>query len=266
MNALNATGPQAILSLQSLSMRYGSGPDAVQAVGDVTLDVREGEFLTIVGPSGCGKSTVLQMIAGLMQGTAGQVVMRGQPVQAPPEGLVYLFQQYSRSLFPWMNVRDNVLFGVGGKQAADRRQARQACEEYLSLVGLEGMGDRYPWQLSGGMQQRVAIARALAASPQVLLLDEPFSAVDALTRAVLHDLVLDVWHKRGLTVVLVTHDVDEAVYLSDRIVLLGPRPSRVAQVYENPLPRPRDPVATRACPEFAALRGELLAHLLGRRP
>ncbi len=266
MNAVNTSASQTILSLQSLSMRYGNGQDAVQAVGDVTLDVREGEFLTIVGPSGCGKSTVLQMIAGLMQGTSGQVTLRGRPVQAPPEGLVYLFQQYSRSLFPWMNVRDNVMFGMGGQPGVDRRQAMQSCEEYLTLVGLEGMGDRFPWQLSGGMQQRVAIARALAASPQVLLLDEPFSAVDALTRAVLHDLVLDVWQKRGLTVVLVTHDVDEAVYLSDRIALLGPRPSRVAHVYDNPLPRPRDPVATRACPEFSRLRGELLAHLLGRQP
>lgn len=261
MSVVNMPAQSDILSLQSLSMRYGKGADAIQAVGEVTLGVREGEFLTIVGPSGCGKSTVLQMIAGLMQGTSGQVTMHGRPVVAPPEGLVYLFQQYSRSLLPWMNVRDNVLFGLGGRQTADRRQA---CDEYLSLVGLEGMGERYPWQLSGGMQQRVAIARALAAEPQVLLLDEPFSAVDALTRAVLHDLVLDVWHKRGLTVVLVTHDVDEAVYLSDRIVLLGPRPSKVAKVYDNPLPRPRDPVGTRACPQFAGLRGELLAHLLGR--
>jgi NitT/TauT family transport system ATP-binding protein len=259
-----ASGSQTILSLQSVSMRYGNGPDAVQAVGGVTLDVRAGEFLTIVGPSGCGKSTVLQIAAGLLRGTGGQALMRGQPVVEPPEGLVYLFQQYSRSLFPWMKVRDNVLFGFAQRAGADRRQAREACEEYLSLVGLEGLGERYPWQLSGGMQQRVAIARALAAAPQVLLLDEPFSAVDALTRAALHDLVLDVQHKRGLTVVLVTHDVDEAVYLSSRIVLLGPRPSTVAHVYDNPLPRPRDPVQTRAQPEFSALRGELLARLLGR--
>ena len=255
---------QPILSLQSLGMRDETNGTSFEAVADVSLDLNEGEFLTIIGPSGCGKSTVLQIVAGLVQGSAGRVMFQGQEVFEPPEGLVYLFQQYSRSLFPWMTVQENVHFGFAHHAGINAETARKRCNEYLSMVGLEGMGERYPWQLSGGMQQRVAIARALASSPRVLLLDEPFSAVDALTRLELHDLLLRIWQSSGLTIVLVTHDVEEAVYLSDRVVMLSPRPSRIAHVYENPLPRPRDPVATRTLPEFTELRARLLAELLGR--
>jgi NitT/TauT family transport system ATP-binding protein len=190
------------------------------------------------------------------------VRIAGRAITAPPPEAVYVFQQYTRSLLPWRNVRDNVAFAT--EHRIGKRKARATAEETLAQVGLAGFGDHFPWQLSGGMQQRVAIARALASEPAMLLLDEPFSAVDALTRLDLHALFLDIWTRRKLTVMLVTHDVEEAIYLADRIALLTHRPSSISDIFEVGLPRPRDPITTRALPRFLELRQTLLQKLLAR--
>ncbi|MFO1327780.1 MAG: ABC transporter ATP-binding protein [Rubrivivax sp.] len=254
--------PRPYLRLDAVGKTFGDARQETRALERIDLDVREGEFLAIVGPSGCGKSTLLQIAAGLTPPSRGQVSFDGQDVAAPPPGIVYLFQQYAKSLFPWRTVLDNVAFAV--EPRLGRAAAREHSRRYLRLVGLGDVEDRFPSQLSGGMQQRVTIARALAAEPRVLLMDEPFSSVDALTRIELHALVLELWAQHRFTAVLVTHDVDEAVFLADRIVVLSTRPSTVVKVLDNGLPRPRDRLSTPELPRYLALRHELLAQLLGR--
>ncbi len=253
------------LELSAVTKTFGSGPDATQAIGGADLSVIEGEFLAIVGPSGCGKSTLLQIAAGLAQPSSGQVVFQERPVLSPPEGIVYLFQQYGKSLFAWRTVLDNVAFAVEHRPGMGRDKARKHSMRYLEMVGLSEFAQKYPWQLSGGMQQRVTIARALAAEPRVLLMDEPFSSVDALTRLELHAIILELWSAHRFTAVLVTHDVDEAVFLSDRVAVLSARPSRIVEVIHTELPRPRDNLATRELPRFIQLRHDLLSTLLGRK-
>ncbi len=265
--ARTAAGPAAVphsalLSLDGLGKTFAAAGAEVEAIRRVDLSVAAGEFVSIVGPSGCGKSTLLQIVAGLLAPSAGEVRLDGRPISEPPEGMVYLFQQYSRSLFPWLTVEENVAFGFRHARDSSRRAAASRCARYLGMVGLADFGARYPWQLSGGMQQRVAIARALAAQPRVLLMDEPFSSVDALTRLELQGLILDLWARGKLTVLLVTHDVEEAVYLSGRIALLSKRPGRLVEVFPNPLPHPRRPVESREDARFLALRHELLSRLL----
>jgi NitT/TauT family transport system ATP-binding protein len=233
-----------MLHVEHLKKSYGT----VEAIGDVSFDVRAGEFVCVVGPSGCGKTTLLKCISGLLEPTAGTVRVDGN--------LALVFQEYSRSLFPWMTVRQNVAFPLRRKKM-DKHEARGLVEQSLASVGLEHAIDRYPWQLSGGMQQRVAIARALAFKPQILLMDEPFASVDAQTRADLEDLVLDVRRNYDVTIVFVTHDIDESVYLSDRIVVLGPSPTSVQEVLDVPLGQPRDQVQTKERPEFAQLRAHV---------
>jgi NitT/TauT family transport system ATP-binding protein len=253
------------LSVREVNKVYQSHHGAATtALQSISLDVRQGEFLAILGPSGCGKSTLLQIIAGLIDRSAGEVVLDGKPVKAPPPEMVYLFQQYSKSLLPWRTVEQNVALVFEGRGLA-KREISARCGEYLDMVGLDGFNRHYPWQLSGGMQQRVAIARALAAQPRVLLLDEPFSAVDALTRLELQSLVLDLWQRQGLTILLITHDVDEAVFLADRIAVLSSRPSTVDMIVDTELPRPRDAMATRELPRFLQLRHQLVTHLLRRQ-
>ncbi len=183
-------GRNAYLRVDNVAKRFGGGarPEVV-ALREIRLDVAEGEFLAIVGPSGCGKSTLLQILAGLVPASEGAVTVGGRRVSGPPDQMVYLFQQYAKSLFPWRTVLDNVAFAVEHR----RKGVREFVRPFLEKVGLADFADRYPWELSGGMQQRVAIARALAAEPRVLLLDEPFSSVDALTRLDLHTLLLDLW-------------------------------------------------------------------------
>jgi NitT/TauT family transport system ATP-binding protein len=188
--------------------------------------------------------------------------MGGRAVTAPPPDMVYLFQQYTKSLFPWRRVKDNVAFPLEHRPGIGRREIAARCRRYLAMVGLEGFEDHYPWQLSGGMQQRVAIARALAAEPRVLLMDEPFSAVDALTRLELQTLVLDIWQRQKLTVLLVTHDVDEAVFMADRVAVLTRRPSTIATVVDTGLPRPRHAIQSRELPRFLSLRHMLIDMLL----
>ena len=247
-----------LLRLHSVRKTFG---DTV-ALQDVSLSVRENEFLAMVGPSGCGKSTLLQIVAGLLAPSQGEVMLNDRAVRAPPESVVYLFQQYTKSLFPWRTALENVCFAV--EHRMPREQAREHSRPYLAMVGLADVASQYPWQLSGGMQQRVAIARALAAQPKVLLMDEPFSSVDALTRIDLHTLILDLWEKQRFTAVLVTHDVDEAVFLADRIAVLSGRPTVVERSFDTELPRPRDGITTRELPRFLQLRHEILAHLLHR--
>jgi len=221
---------------------------------DINVDVRSGEFVSIVGRSGCGKSTLLRVVAGLLKPTAGTVRVAGHEVVGEvPRGVALVFQDFARSLFPWMSVRANVELplSVLRYQAGERRRR---AEESLEAVGLLETADRYPWQLSGGMQQRVAIARALACEPQLLLMDEPFASVDALSRAGLEDLLLAIHARYRTTVLFVTHDIDESVYLSDRVVVLCPRPAQVVADLPVHVPRPRDQVRTRQDAEFVASR------------
>jgi NitT/TauT family transport system ATP-binding protein len=253
-----------LLRLEGVGKIYGAAGVSTAALSGVDLDIRRGEFMTVIGPSGCGKSTLLQITAGLVPPSAGRVVLDGRPVNGPPPEMVYVFQQYTKSLFPWRNVRDNVAFALECN-AVRRTERLERASAYLAMVNLAEFADHYPWQLSGGMQQRVAIARALAATPRVLLMDEPFSAVDALTRLDLQTLVLNIWQKSGdLTILFVTHDVEEAVYLSDRIAVLTRRPASVSRIVAPGLPRPRHPVDTRENPVFLRHRHDLLNTLLDR--
>jgi len=255
--------PMKLLELRNVHKAYGTlAPGEFATLDNVTLTVEEHEFVSIIGPSGCGKSTLLQILAGLMPPTSGDVQLGGVAYSEPPPGVICLFQQYAKSLFPWLTVEANVAFVMETMPGMSRAAARQESLRYLDMVGLAGAAKKYPWQLSGGMQQRVAIARALAARPRVLLLDEPFSAVDALTRFDLQSLILKLWHEQNLTIILVTHDVDEAVFLSDRIALLSGKPTRVAELVETGLARPRNQITTREQPRFLELRHHLMEHLL----
>ncbi len=268
VTALHQVSPApqgARLSIDKIGKVFtGPSGGSVKAIDGVTLNVEPGEFLAIVGPSGCGKSTLLQVIAGLMSPSSGAVRLGAQDVTGEPAHMVYLFQQYGKSLLPWMSVAENVMFSFRHRIVMTRSAARARCDEYLAMVGLLDFADHYPWQLSGGMQQRVAIARALAAEPKVLLMDEPFSSVDALTRLDLHALILDLWTAKRFTAVLVTHDVDEAIFLADRVAVLTHRPASISEVIDTNLPRPRLSIETRESPNFLALRHRLLAHLLAR--
>jgi NitT/TauT family transport system ATP-binding protein len=253
-----------VVRVASLGKRYvGDGPPALC---DVTFDVHEGEFLTVVGPSGCGKTTLLRMLSGLIRPSEGSVLLDGRPVLVPPADVALVFQDYNRSLFPWLTVIRNVMFPLRRTRVSRGARVAQA-EAVLHDLGLRGVANKYPWQLSGGMAQRVAIARALVSHPRLLLLDEPFASVDALTREELQDVVLRVHgelEERRMTVVHVTHDVDEAVYLGDRVLILSSAPGRVLGSIEVDVARPREQTASRSSPRFLAVRNEI--HELIRRP
>src|SRR5438552_10174800 len=213
-----------MLETKGIAKIYGTGPKATHALEDVSFVVGDGEFVCVVGPSGCGKTTLLKCVAGLLRPTRGEVLLRGKRVLEPPEELALVFQEYSRSLMPWSTVRNNVLLPLRHKKlsGSDRKEL---AEEALESVGLTRFIDHYPWQLSGGMQQRVAIARALAYQPSILLMDEPFASVDAQTRGDLEDLVLAVQEQFGVTILFVTHDIDESIYLADRVIVLTHSPT-----------------------------------------
>ena len=251
----------AVLRVRDLHKRYAAAGGATVALNGVDLAIDAGSFVSIIGPSGCGKSTLLQIMAGLVTATSGDVFFGEARVEAPPRDVVYVFQQYTRSLFPWKTVERNVAFGPESKGTLSRDEIAARTREMIGLVKLDGFEHHYPWQLSGGMQQRVAIARALACRPAVLLMDEPFSAVDALTRAGLQELLRALWRDLGITVVFVTHDVDEGVYLSDRVVALTRAPGTIAIDVPIELPAPRDQIATRALPAYLDYRARLLAQL-----
>jgi NitT/TauT family transport system ATP-binding protein len=241
-----------VLEVTDLTRTYGSH----QAIENVSLRVGDGELVTIVGPSGCGKSTLLRCVAGLLRPTTGQVVLDGTAVTRVPDRLAVVFQDYGRSLYPWMSVADNVALPL---RRTERHRAvrREAALSALQSVGLTDIAGKYPWQLSGGMQQRAAIARALAFDPVLLLMDEPFGSVDAQTREDLEDLVLRVRAERTITILLVTHDIDESVYVGDRVIVLTPGPGRVRADVMVDLPSPREQIATKELREFAHLRAEV---------
>jgi len=246
-----------LLEVEALSKSYRQiGGESTLAIGEISFQVEKGEFVSLVGPSGCGKTTLLMCIAGLIPASSGMVKVNGAGISGPPKNLVLVFQEYNRSLFAWRSVLGNVLFGleVRGKLSSE---AEDRARHLIGLVGLEGFERHYPWELSGGMQQRVAIARALAYGPEVLLMDEPFGSVDALTRLELEDTLLKLWQELKTTILFVTHDIEEAIYLSDRICLLSRRPSRVVRGIEIRLERPRNQLATRADRRFVELRNDI---------
>jgi NitT/TauT family transport system ATP-binding protein len=281
-----------VLEVSQLTYAHGTHV----AIEDVSFAVPDGQLVAIVGPSGSGKSTLLRCIAGLLRTTGGQVVLNGLPVTRVPDGLAVVFQDYSRSLYPWLSVRDNVALPllspgvavsrgrarrenrpshraregvaaprVSGRQLSlgwaspriPRKQRRQRAMDALAVVGLADAAGKYPWQLSGGMQQRAAIARALACDPVLLLMDEPFGSVDAQTREDLQDLILRVRAERNITILLVTHDIDESVYVGDRVLVLTHGPGRVRADLRVDLPAPRDQITTKETREFAHLRAEV---------
>ena len=254
----------AIIELRAVNKVYSARGRDLTVFEGLSCRIAPGGFVSVIGPSGCGKSTLLKIISGLEPATAGEVLFEGRAVAGPPKGMIYVFQQYTKSIFPWRTVRGNVEFGLTARRRVPRAEARERCDEYINLVGLDRYADYYPYQLSGGMQQRVCIARALIGEPAVLLMDEPFSAVDAMTRALLQDLVLKIWDKLAITILFVTHDVDEAVLLSSRILSLGPAGAGIAQDVAIDLPRPRDQIATRAEPRFTALRQQLFASIFAQ--
>jgi NitT/TauT family transport system ATP-binding protein len=222
--------------------------------------VQAGEFVCVVGPSGAGKTTLLRLLGGLISPTSGTVSVAGKQVSGPPDGLAIVFQEYGRSLFPWQRVAANVELPLKAK-GLPKAERRRLVAESLAAVGLADSANAYPWQLSGGMQQRVAIARAIAFQPRVLLMDEPFAAVDAQTRADLEDLVRSVWRRFGMTLVFVTHDIDESVYLGERVVILSSSPTVVLEDLAVDLPADRDQLQTRSDPRFVELRGHVYAQV-----
>jgi NitT/TauT family transport system ATP-binding protein len=242
-----------LLEIKNLTHVYADG---FKALEDINLRVDAGELVSIVGPSGCGKSTLMRCIAGLQRPTGGEIVMDGNRLEGVPDKLAFVFQDYSRSLYPWLTVRDNVglpLRRHGLGRSARRGQALRALES----VGLVDAAQKYPWQLSGGMQQRVAIARALAYKPKLMLMDEPFGSVDAQTREDLEDLLLRVRGHGDMTILLVTHDIDESVYVGDRVVVLTRSPGHVREDLPVDLPAERDQIRTRELPAFVHLRAEV---------
>jgi NitT/TauT family transport system ATP-binding protein len=244
---------QAMLSVRGLKKVYQTDGGDVEAVRNLTFDLRPGELACLVGPSGSGKTTLLKCIAGLMAPTAGEVLLDGKRVSGPPKKMAVVFQEYGRSLFPWMRVRENVELPLKN-QGVPKAERDKLVDDALEAVGLSHVPRSYPWQLSGGMQQRVAIARAIAYQPEVLLMDEPFAAVDAQTRADLEDLIRVVWKKLGVTVLFVTHDIDESVYLGERVIILSSSPTVVQEDIVIDLPAERDQLNTRALPRFTELR------------
>lgn len=245
------------LSVQQVRKVYGVGTsNEVEAVRSLTFDLHAGEFACLVGPSGSGKTTLLKCIAGLMEPTSGEVVLDGRRVSGPAEGMAVVFQEYSRSLFPWLSVQDNVelpLKTSGVPKAERKLRVREA----LDAVTLSHASKSYPWQLSGGMQQRVAIARAVASNPSVLLMDEPFAAVDAQTRGELEDLVRDVWKRLDMTILFVTHDIDESVYLAERVLVLSSSPTIIQADIDINLPEVRSQADTRSLTRFGELRHQI---------
>src|SRR5262249_435108 len=232
------------LSVDRLEKRFSSHGRA--AFRDVTFAVEQGAFVALIGPSGCGKSTLLHIMAGLSEPSAGTVSLEGQPIHRPRPDMMFVFQQYTKSIFPWKTVLENVMLGVKYQTSAPRKTLEQLCLEHLDMVGLGRYPDYYPYQLSGGMQQRVAIARALARRPKILLMDEPFSALDAMMRVELQDLLLELWRSLGLTILFVTHDLDEALYLGQRVLMLTASTGTIAEDVAVPLAYPRRQIETRS--------------------
>ena len=242
-----------ILSVKSLKKSFGTNGSEHVVFDNVSLDVHRREFVTVIGPSGCGKSTFIRIAAGLDDATAGEMLLDGNPIGGPGPDRGMVFQGYT--LFPWLTVKRNVMFGLemrGKSRDESDREARQ----WLEMVGLGKFAESYPHELSGGMKQRVAIARALANEPRILIMDEPFGALDAQTRCQMQAYLLQIWKKVDVTILFITHDLDEAIYLSDRILVLGVNPGGVREFIENPVPRPRVPSQFISA-EFLAVKARL---------
>jgi NitT/TauT family transport system ATP-binding protein len=242
-----------ILDVKHLGKVFDTAKGAVTALEDINLQVHRREFVTVIGPSGCGKSTLIRTLAGLESATSGEVLLEGAAVSGPGPDRGMVFQGYT--LFPWLTVKKNVMFGLRN-QGVSAAEAESEALEWINLVGLEKFGEVYPDQLSGGMKQRVAIARALAAKPRILLMDEPFGALDAQTRSKMQAYLLEIWKHIDITILFITHDLDEAIYLADRILVLDAHPGRVSEVIEVPVSRPRIPEQLLQ-PEFLAARQRL---------
>lgn len=242
-----------VLSVKNLRKDFGTNGTRHTVFDDVSLDIHRREFVTIIGPSGCGKSTFIRIAAGLDEATGGEMLLDGKPITGPSPDRGMVFQGYT--LFPWRTVKENVMFGLE-MRGKDKTTADAEARQWLEMVGLARVGNSYPHELSGGMKQRVAIARALANEPRILIMDEPFGALDALTRCKMQSYLLQIWKKVNVTILFITHDLDEAVYLSDRILVLGVNPGGVREIIENPVPRPRS-VEQLLSPEFLAVKRRL---------
>ena len=248
---MTSTDPK--ISVRNVSKTYTLGGKDFFALGDVSLDIGDNEFVTVVGPSGCGKSTLMNILAGLDEPTGGDATVDGRTVTGPGPDRVVIFQQYA--LFPWLTVRQNVEFGLHTARVP-KKQARARAQHFIDMVGLKEFADSLPKTLSGGMKQRCAIARAYAVDPSILLMDEPFGAVDALTRVKLQEQLLETWSQERRTVMFITHDVDEAVFLANRVIVMAARPGRIFDTVEVDLPYPRTE-EVRLSPEFVALRNRV---------
>ncbi|GAA4913160.1 ABC transporter ATP-binding protein [Nesterenkonia rhizosphaerae] len=255
----NTSVAEAIVDIDRVSVTFESKKRTVQALKDVDLQIHRGEFIAIVGPSGCGKSTLLRAISGISPATQGQVRLRGDAVVSPRQDVGFIFQR--PALMPWRDVRRNIMLQAEMRQM-DKAQAEARCRELLQFTGLEGFEKSLPHELSGGMQQRAALCRALLHEPDVLLMDEPFGALDALTREKMNVEIQRLWRERNMTVALVTHSVAEAVYLATRVIVMGPRPGRIIEEFDVNLPRERDYEATMEDPEFHRVAGRV-RELLG---
>jgi NitT/TauT family transport system ATP-binding protein/sulfonate transport system ATP-binding protein len=249
-----SNGQEDLLTVRGVTKRFAVGDDEVEALAPVDIAIPRGEFVCMIGASGCGKSTLLRVIAGFEEPTTGSVAIDGRPVTGPGSDRGMVFQDYA--LFPWMTVRQNISFGPRQRHLA-REEIAKTTDEFVRMVGLERFADRYPNQLSGGMKQRVAIARVLANNANILLMDEPFGALDALTREQLQNELLQIWKRTGVTTIFVTHSVEEAVLLADRVLVMSAGPGRIDSDVRVELPRPRDV----SSPEFNALRRDIAKRL-----
>jgi NitT/TauT family transport system ATP-binding protein len=230
---------RARIAFDAVSVEFQTSAGPMRVLDDITYRVHDGEFVSIIGPSGCGKTTTMNLVAGFVAPTAGTVLLDGKPVPGPGPDRGVIFQEYG--VFPWLTVKQNIAFGLDLRASRVPAAEREAiCERYMRLMGLAEFADAWPKTLSGGMRQRLAIARAYAVRPEFLLMDEPFGALDAQTRSAMQDLLIEVLHTEGKTVLLITHSVEEAVYLSDRIVVMTARPARIREIVEVPFPHPRE--------------------------
>jgi len=245
----NAETSTNALSIRHLGKSFPLKDGTVEALKNIELEVKAGEFLSVIGASGCGKSTMLRLVVGLEKADEGEILLDGLPVQGPRTACGMVFQE-SR-LFPWMSVEANVAFGLNEKLSASERQEKVS--HHLELVGLQDFRKAFPYQLSGGMQQRISIARALVNNPSILLLDEPFGALDAMTRITMQQEILRIWEQERTTMVLVTHDIDEAIFLGDQVAIMSARPGTIRKIITVPLSRPRD----RSSLEFVAIKKEI---------
>lgn len=255
---MTSTTPKLVLEGVTRQFAARGAHEIFTAVDDIDLDVAAGEFLVLVGPSGCGKSTLLDLLGGLTEATAGRILLDGKPIDGPGLDRGIVFQQYA--LLPWRTARHNIEFGLEAK-GLPKKERREIAQKYLELVGLESFADRYPHELSGGMKQRVAIARSLAFDPEVLLMDEPFAALDAQTRESLQDELLRIWKATGKTIVFITHGIDEAIYLGQRVAVLTSRPGRIKTIVEVDIDRSVPDVRSDA--QFRSLRHHIWTLLHG---